>query len=141
MSQVITKIEGRPKHRVQTVNEEPSKTVQADRDAADIKKIIQTYERNGVLIRPSEVDRVFRDVSEFTDFSEMMLQTKVAEGEFMRLPSKVREVFNHSVFEWLDAAHDAEKLAAVRPQLEELGVLEPLPKAAPEVPATPVPEE
>lgn len=135
MRQVNNQIDGRPRPRVQTVNELESRTVQSDRDGADIKKIIQTYERNGVLIKPGAVDLAFKDVSEFTDFADMMRQTKEAEAEFMRLPSKVREVFAHSVYNWLDAAHDPEKLEVVRPQLEELGVLEP--RAAP--PAAPPP--
>lgn len=134
MSQVITPVDdGRRKPRVQTLNEEPSLTVQSEADQADIKKIIQRYERNGVLIKPSDVDMEFRDVAEFTDFADMMMQTKAAEQKFMALPSKVREVFNHSVYEWLDAAHDSDKLEALRPQLEKLGVLEP--RAAP--PAAP----
>lgn len=136
MKQIITPVDGRPKHRVQTVSTQESKTVQSDRDGADIKKIIQTYERNGVLIKPASVDLQFKDVSEFTDFADMMRQTKDAEAEFMRLPSKVREVFGHSVYNWLDAAHDSGKLDALRPQLEELGVLEPRP-APPAPPVTP----
>lgn len=138
MTQIITPVDdGRKKARVQTLNEEPSQTLQSQRDEADIKQIIQRYERNGVLIRPTEVDRAFLDVSEFTDFADMMRQTKAAEAEFMRLPSKIREVFNHSVYEWLDAAHDSEKLDALRPRLEELGVLEPVETPSPAPPASP----
>lgn len=141
MTQIITHVDdGRRKPRVQTLNEEPSLTVQSEKDDADIKQIIQRYERNGVLIRPTDVDMAFLDVSEFTDFSEMMLQTKIAEQKFMELPSKVREAFGHSVYEWLDAAHDSDKLESLRPQLEKLGILEPLP-AAPDIPSPAAPGE
>lgn len=140
MPQVRQQVDdGRRKPRVRTFNDEPSKTVQSEADQADIKEIIQRYEKNGVLIRPSDVDLQFRDVSEFSDFSDLMMQTKVAEAEFMRLPSKVREVFGHSVEKWLDAAHDPEKLTELRPQLEKLGVIEPVPSppAPPAPPAAP----
>lgn len=130
--------DGRRKPRTRTLNELPSETVQAEKDQADIRKIIQTYERNGVLINPSRVDLTFRDVTEFSDFADLMLQSKAAETEFMRLPSKVREVFDHSVAKWLDAAHDPEKLAALRPRLETLGVLEPIPEPPREPSAAPV---
>lgn len=122
MSQVVTRRENGRK-RVQTVNEEESRTVQGQRDEADIRKIIQRYQRDGVLINMAQVDLAFRDVTEFEDFSDLMRQTKEAEQAFMRLPSKVREVFNHSVVRWLDAAHDG--LSEVqRGRLTELGVLD-----------------
>jgi len=138
MTQVIIPREnGRP--RVATENTEPSKTVQSDRHRAEVKHILARYENTGIVDHLANVDLQFRDVSEFTDFADMMRQTKVAEAEFMRLPSKLREVFNHDVMEWLDAAHDPEKVEALRPQLEKLGVLEPreTPAAAP--PAAPAP--
>lgn len=125
MAKVVT-VRDNGRKRVQTVNEEPSLTVQSDRNNAEMKHIVTKYEATGVLVGLRDVDLEFRDVSEFTDFSEMMRQTKDAEAAFMRLPSKLREVFHHDVMEWLDAAHDPEKIEALRPQLEELGVLEPV---------------
>lgn len=124
--------------RVQTVNEQESMTVQSDRNRAEIRHIVAQYERSGVLLGLRDVDLTFRDVTEFEDFTDLMRQTKVAEARFMELPAKVREVFRNDVHEWLDAAHDAEKLDAVRPQLEKIGFLEAVepPRAAPEpVPA------
>lgn len=125
--------DGRRKFRVRTRNTSPSMTYQADRDRADIRKIIQRYERNGVIIKPQDVGMVFKDVTEFTDFSDLMMQSAVAKQAFMRLPSKVREVFGHDVSNWLDAGHDPQKLEQLRPELEELGVLEPIARSGPEV--------
>lgn len=124
--------------RVQTINKSASRTVQSDRDRADIRNILAQYEATGILTHMRDVDLQFRDISEFNDLSDAMQQAKQAEQVFMRLPSKLREVFDHDVTKWLDAAHDPEKIEALRPQLERLGVLDPI--APTEVPAAPVPE-
>lgn len=123
--------------RVRTVNDEPSMTVQSDRNRSEIKQILAKYAETGVVDHMRNVDLQFRDVSEFEDFADLMLQTKVAEQEFLKLPSKLREVFDHDVMTWLDCAHDPEKLEALRPQLEELGVMKPLPDPDPEPPIPP----
>lgn len=117
--------------RVQTVNDLESKTVQADAVRADIREVLRKYEAMGIVDHLAKVDMTFRDVTEFEDFADLMRQSKEAEAAFMRLPSKLREVFGHDVARWLDAAHDPEKLESYRPKLEALGVLEPLPEADP----------
>lgn len=94
---------GRP--RVQTVNDLESKTVTADAKKADINHILKQYKAVGIVDHLREVDARYMDVSEFTDYADMMRQLRTAEAEFMKLPSKVREKFNHDVATWLDAAH------------------------------------
>lgn len=126
-TQLITVREENGRRRVQTVNFGPSKTVQSDLVRADIREILKRFKAVGITDHLAQVDLVFRDVSEFTDFADMMRQTKEAEKAFMKLPSKLREVFEHDVMKWLDAAHDPEKVEALRPQLEKLGVLKPAP--------------
>lgn len=121
----------RPREAYQTVNLEPSKTVQSDADRADMRKILAKYEQTGVLVNMAKVDLTYRDVSEFSDFSELMLHAKEAESAFMRLPSKVREVFGHDVMKWLDGAHDG----LSQEQVDKLTVLGVLP--AVEDPAKP----
>lgn len=116
----------RRKPRVQTVNTLPSRTVQADVFKSEIKHVLAKYKQVGIIEHLRSVDLQFRDVSEFSDFSDLMQQSKLAESVFMGLPSKVREVFDHDVAVWLDCAHDPKRLDALRPQLEKLGVLTPL---------------
>jgi len=129
MPQIITERADQPLHpRVQTLNDQESMTVQSDRSRADIAEIIKRYAGTGIVDRMAEVDLQFRDVTEFEDFADLMQQTKAAELAFMELPSKLREVFDHDVSKWLDAAHDPEKIEALRPALEELGILEPVPE-------------
>lgn len=108
--------------RVQTVNEMPSKTVQSDVFRTEIRHILAKYKEVGIVEHMRHVDLEYRDVSEFEDFSDLMRQSTAAEQAFMRLPSKVREVFKHDVGNWLDAAHDPEKMDALKPEFAKLGL-------------------
>lgn len=101
---------GRP--RVQTMNDEPSMTVQSDAPLADIKNIMKQFLQGGQQML-DEADLLFADVSEFTDLADAMNQARDAEVIFMKLPSKVREVFDHDVAVWLDSAHDVDKRDAL----------------------------
>jgi len=130
--------EVRRKPRVQTEFLDESLTVQSDRFRSEIKHIMTRFEETGVMAGMREVDLAFRDVSQFSDFAELMREAEDAKQEFMRLPSKVREVFGHDHFNWLDAAHRPEAFARYRPALEELGVLEKVAKPS-EPPVAPVP--
>lgn len=127
----------RGKPRVQTSDFGESLTVQSDNERADIRKILQRYEAVGIVDHLNQVDAMYRDVTEFTDLHDALMQAKEAETQFMKLPSKLREVFDHDVAKWLDAAHDPEKIEQLyRPKLEKLGILEPvsveaLPEAEP----------
>lgn len=111
----------RRKPRHQTINDLPSKTVQSDRNQSDIKAILRRYNATGIVDHLNRVEGVFMDISEFTDFRDMQLQTKEAEKAFMQLPSKAREVFDHDVYTWLDYAHDPEKRVDLIPKLQALG--------------------
>lgn len=134
--------DGRRKPRIRTVNEMESRTIQSDRNRAEMREILRRYESMGIVDHMANVDLLYRDVSEFEDFADLMRQSKEAEKEFMKLPPKVRQVFGHDVHTWLDAAHDPEKLEALRPKLEKLGVMEPkAPERAPQEPAPAPPQE
>lgn len=134
--------------RVRTVwdpEQDPSRTVQSDRHQAEIKHILKKYEALGIIDHLAEVDLMYRDVTEVQDFHEAARQLKAAEHQFMQLPSKVRELFDHSVENYLDTANDREKLEALRPQMEKLGMIEPRPAPTPaptepSIPPTPEPD-
>lgn len=128
---------GKLRSKYQTVNNDPSETVQSDAPLADIQKILAKYQEVGIIDHLNDAESVFRDVTEFTDYADAMRNLKVAEQTFMELPSKVREIFHHDVAEWLDAAHDPEK----RDALVEAGFVkapkkEPV-EAAPVEPVSP----
>lgn len=116
---IVGETDYRGKPRVQTVNEDPSMTVQSDSHLADIKQIMKQYALGG-MEELDETALVFADVSEFTDYADLMNNVRAAEAHFMTLPSKVREVYGHDVAIFLDHAHDQEK----RDALVEAGFLE-----------------
>lgn len=126
---------------MQTRNEDPSLTVQSDRNRAEIRHILKRYRDTGIVDHLRQVDLQFRDVTEFQDYRDAMLHAKEAEAAFLRLPSKVRELFGHDHLRWLDVAHDEEKLEELRPKLEQLGLLEPVEVPAREPVTEPSPEE
>lgn len=83
---------------------EESKTIQSDAHLADIHEILKSA--GGLPAILGEVDAQFMDVSEFTDYADMMREVRGAELEFMKLDPKVRALFDHDVYKWLDAAHE-----------------------------------
>ena len=97
---------GRP--RFQEIVNQPSKTVQADAKKADINEILKKANGGlGLVQHLQDVDAQFMDVSEHDDYVTLMRHVRDAESTFNQLPSKVRELFDHDVAKWLDAAHAA----------------------------------
>jgi len=121
---------GRPRKLYQTVNLEPSLTVQSDAPQADIRQILKKYDALGIVDHLNLTEASFQDVTAFTDYADVFRTAKSAESEFMKLPSKVREAFDHDVANWLDTAHDPEKRALLR----EKGILPPDESATPPTP-------
>lgn len=135
----LEQLDARGRPRVRTSFEgSPSLTVQSDAPKADIQQILKQFDQVGIIENLNNAEAVFADISEFTDFADAMRHAKMAEGEFMKLPSKVREIFGHSVENWLDTAHDPEK----RNALVEAGIIEgpKVPEVAPKAP-TPAGED
>ncbi len=126
---------GRKRSKYQTHNTMPSVTVQADSEKADINKILKRYKEVGIMEKLDLTEAHFPDVTEIGDFQDVMQTARMAEEEFMKLPSKVREIFKHDVANWLDTAHDQEKRAS----LIEEGVLKPVEQPAPPPPPDPDP--
>lgn len=108
MSRDHTNYRGKKRSQFWTVNDEEDLCVQSDKHLASIQTILKKFNIGGQDML-DDVEGAFMDVSEFTDFHDLNIQTKEAEAAFMKLPSKVREIFDHDVYTWLDSAHDQEK--------------------------------
>ncbi len=124
---------GRP--RVQTINDLPSETIQSESDQTDIKKILKKYREVGIIEHLNLTESTFADVTSFTDYGDVIRTAKEAELQFMQLPSKIREKFNHDTALWLDTAHDEAK----RLQLLEEGTIKTLEPPAKKDPPADVP--
>lgn len=112
MRQVSTEGDARGRPRVITPIVGESMTVQSDAHLADITNILAQYGVTG-MESLNEAELEYADVSEFGDYADVMRQMAEAETAFLKLPSKVREVFGHDVAVWLDSAHDQEKRDAL----------------------------
>lgn len=108
-------LDRRGKPRVQTSFEgQPSLTDQSDMEMTHIHKIMERFGVTGIIDHLAKVDDMFLDVTELPeDYQAVCEYVNLAEEKFMRLPSKVRELFEHDVAKWLDAAHDQEKRDAI----------------------------
>lgn len=113
---------GRPRDKYQTMNTDPSETIQSDAHKADIKTILKKHGVTGIVEHLAQTDAQYVDVTELSDYAEVMRVTRDAEGQFMKLPPEVRELFDHDVAKWLDAAHDQEKRDAVAEAVNQQSV-------------------
>lgn len=137
---MTTDARGRP--RVSTTNEEASRTIQSDRDRADIRHILKRHGALGIFENLNQTEAQFADVSEFTDYADLMRNVRAAELEFRKLPAKVRRRFDNDISKYLDAAHDEEKRLVLEQELADEKAKEgpaPTPPATPEPAPAPVP--
>jgi len=126
-------LDKRGRERVQThFPKEEGQTIQSDAHLADIQEIMKSYGVHGMHAMLEQTEAQFLDISDFTDYADMMRHVKVAELEFMKLPSEIRGKFDHDVFTWLDSAHDERREAPPRTERGREG------DPPPEVPAVPV---
>lgn len=107
-----TDARGRLRRDSWTEFHDESKTVQSDAHLADIQEILKQFGVVGLAQNLDAAEAQYMDVSEFTDYADMMKHVRTAEQEFMTLPSKIREIFDHDVYKWLDTAHDERRIAA-----------------------------
>lgn len=127
-----------PRVRVQHVNLDAEKTVQAEKDACDVNKIIKRYRQTGVMTHLNRAQARFMDVSMVTDYQTALETVEAARASFMELSAAQRKVFDNSPAKFLDAAHDPAKrdllvAAGLVPELSH----EPGGASAPDTPADP----
>lgn len=114
------------------VCDEPSRTVQADAEDADINTIVRRFNITGQL--PAGGIRVpeFADYEDVFDFHSAQLAILVAEQTFMQIPADVRARFHNDPGEFLHFAADPGNIDALR----EMGLA--MPKPVEIVPVVPV---
>lgn len=74
-----------------------SKTIQSDMDVADINKIMARYEKTGVIIDTSGIERkpVYGDFTEIKDYHTSLSAIRNVERAFNTLPANIRNRFNN----------------------------------------------
>lgn len=111
-------------------SKDPLITEQSHKAECDINQIIK---RHGVdmierTARLRQTEYRFDDVTG-NDFQEAMEKVVKAEGEFLKLPSKVRDKFDNSPAKFLDYIQNPDNVDGMR----ELGLVKPEPETPPPV--------
>ena len=106
-----------------------SLTKQEFKDECDINIVLGRYQE----VRPWQHPPTLRfgEFAEAPDFLGAQLLVKAAEDQFLSLPAKVRDRFQHSPARFLEFVHDPNNIAEAR----SLGIF--LPEAPPPAPADP----
>lgn len=106
-------------------SDSPSLTEQADMNKVDINQIVKRYTGDQLLAyAKSQIDS-YQDLTHLVEadgkfsLSEAKALWDLAKTSFDRLPSDVREFFNHDPIKLQDAFDDPEK----RPMLVEMGLV------------------
>lgn len=103
-------------------------TKQAGKDAADINLIMKKYIAHGVPPLANGRTPHYGDFTDADGYMSAMMAIRQAEGDFMRLPSRVRAHVDNDPAKFIEMVFDPER----RAELEELGlVAEAAPAAAP----------
>lgn len=109
------------------VNSEPSMTVQADKDEADINVILDRFGITGQLpqnVRPP----VFQDFDAVFDFRSAVEAIEMATDSFLCLPARVRSRFDNDPQKFVEFCSDPANLKEMR----ELGLAVPEKQPEPE---------
>lgn len=85
-------------------------TVQADREDADINKIINRFLKSGQLPPQRGGQPFYGDVSDIGDLQDSLMKIKEAESLFMQYPAQVRERFENDYVKMVDFLEDPKNL-------------------------------
>ncbi len=79
--------------KVQTINDQPSRTVQSQKDSTDINKIMDKYHKTGMITHLQQKQGQYVDLSSLGDYQHSLQTVIDAQAAFMTLPSTVRKKF------------------------------------------------
>lgn len=107
----------RTRSQFATVGE--SLTKQADKDRCDINRIVNGYQKTGVITHTNGAAPSYGDATG-VDFQEAMNLVLNAENAFMALPAAVRKQFNNDPAQFLEFTSNEDNLEA----MYEMGLAE-----------------
>lgn len=90
---------------VATINEEPSMAEQQFKDECDINKIMEKYQKTGIL-PVSQRQGVYADLTSVGSYQDALHAVMKAEEAFLQLPSEVRTRFRNNPQELIDFLED-----------------------------------
>lgn len=104
-----------------------SRTHQSFKDETDINRIMDRFERTGIIEHQNRFEGDYGDYTGVADYHVSLNRVIAAQEAFMTLPAGLRAKFANDPGEFMDAVNDPERAA----ELQELGVL-PKPPVPPE---------
>lgn len=104
---------------------EPSRTIQAQEEDANINNIVRNFGLTGKLPVSARLPE-YGDFDGISDFREAIEAVRQAEANFMRLPSALRDELQNDPQRFLEFAADPANL----PKLREYGLAPKPPEAA-----------
>lgn len=112
--------------RSQFATEGESLTKQADKDRCDINRIINGYQKTGVITHSNSAQPSYGDATG-VDFQDAMNLVISAENAFMELPAAVRKRFGNDPAQFLEFTSNEANLEA----MYEMGLAERPPALEP----------
>nr|QJB19887.1 MAG: internal scaffolding protein [Microvirus sp.] len=94
--------------KVITINSEPSRTSQSEKDQTDINKIMKKYHQTGLLPQFRQKVGTYGDFSQAKTYQQSLDAILTAQAEFMTLPSELRKKFNNDPGELLQFIQNPE---------------------------------
>lgn len=108
---------------VTTLNEEPSMTIQSEKDSCDINKILSKFNKTGVMSNVSTAMPQQGDFTDVVDYQSALNQVIAAQESFMTLPAQLRKRFANDPGQLLSFLEDPEN----RSEAISLGLVNPSP--------------
>lgn len=142
MPKFKTSYSAMPRVQFETVG--PSLTRQESKQECDINRIMQRFEKTGVLEHRNRFEGAYGDfIDAPQSYHEAVNSVLEAQDMFMSLPAKVRKRFGNDPAEFVDFVGDPSN----REEMAKMGLLKPVPasdvveptpkpKAPPEAPKT-----
>lgn len=107
-------------------------TVQADRDEADINKIIARFEKAGMISTVNRSEPFYGDVSEYDGLQDAIIKVQNADALFMGMSAQVRERFANDPVQMMEFLADNKN----RAEAEGLGMVIKRPEPPVEPPSS-----
>lgn len=96
---------------VQTLNKEPSLTLQSEKDACDVNKILASFAKTGIMRNVTTKQPLQGDFTEVVDYQTAVNSVIGAEEAFMALPATIRKRFGNDPGALMDFLKDPQNRA------------------------------
>lgn len=116
---------------VLTVNDLPTLTIQSEKDACDVNKIVERFKTTGIMTNVRKDSPMYGDFSNISDYQSAVIAMQNAEESFMSLPADIRKRFANDpgkLIEFLENPEnrsEAIKLRLIEGQVEDEVVAPP----------------